>query len=221
AESQRSRQSGRSSSKPKVQPIRTDLSECAIIAAACGSVHTLLLARPLKGGEQQVFICGAWEALGLEGCYQDQSEAVDLALEPAGDVTAIAARAGASCCASSTAGFSADAAEHLLFFWGEVECSVCPNFFAAPAPCFRIPEAVKAVSLGGCFGLALDTAGVVYAWGDGTYGELGGADPVDLGTADPESLAAGKLSELPTPGRVILPKQVESLQPTRNEPSTA
>ncbi|CAE8689535.1 unnamed protein product, partial [Polarella glacialis] len=47
------------------------------------------------------------------------------------------------------------------------------------------------------------------------------ADPVDLGTADPESLAAGKLSELPTPGRVILPKQVESLQPTRNEPSTA
>ncbi|CAE8624378.1 unnamed protein product, partial [Polarella glacialis] len=60
AESQRSRQSGRSSSKPKVQPIRTDLSEFAIIAAACGSVHTLLLARPLKGGEQQVFICGAW-----------------------------------------------------------------------------------------------------------------------------------------------------------------
>lgn len=196
-----------------------------ISAAACGQDHTVFLARRGAGVERQrVFACGAFEFLGLDSEYQENRPRPQMLLEPVGGV-AIAARGLTSCCVAP-APFSAElpelavsadrrsphqlqpghappAREHWICLWGEVQCCPRPGLFEVPTPFFRLPTAPKLVSLGASFGLALDVVGNVYAWGDGSYGELGGArgsEPPNPGTLDGD---AG--STLPLPRRIALP----------------
>ncbi|CAJ1347079.1 unnamed protein product [Effrenium voratum] len=173
-----------------------DLEDFFVLGAACGSEHTLLLARPARSSSsrRQVFVCGAWEALGLP----ETDKHLPTALPLRHDVSAIAARHMASCCAVSE-----ESGRHLLYLWGEVDCCPCPDHVERPTPCFRLPAPARKLCLGGAFGLALDLRGEVYAWGDGTYGELG--DAVMDGSWSLSNRASVDPDELPAPGKVTLP----------------
>ncbi|CAE7419051.1 HERC3 [Symbiodinium natans] len=172
-----------------------------IIGAACGGDHTLLLARDANGTTQKAFVCGAWEACGLDTC-QDRPTPTLLPFQH--NVSAIAARMGCSCCAVAE---SDSQTEHLLYLWGEVDCCPCPDVLDQPTPRFRLERPVRALRLGSAFGLALDAAGEVFAWGDSTYGEMGNA-PIDRRA--PHSPLHAETSQLPVPGRVVLPQEAAS-----------
>lgn len=174
-----------------------NIEEAAVLAVACGREHSLLLAES-TGKARHVFACGAYEVLGVDDANCDQL--VPQVLPQANGAVAVAARGNASCAAARcTAG---ESAAHIIFCWGEVSCCSLPAYFDIPTPCFRLPKQVTALSLGSFFCLALDVDGAVYAWGDGTYGELGGA-------AAPRNGSDLKISDgyehLPWPGRVLLP----------------
>ncbi|CAE7881302.1 zupT [Symbiodinium microadriaticum] len=168
-----------------------------IIGAACGGEHTLLLTRDVDGTAQKAFICGAWEACGLDSC-QDRATPTLLPFEHS--VSAVAARVGCSCCSVAE---SDSQKGHLLYLWGEVDCCPCPDVLDQPTPCFRLERPVRTLKLGSAFGLALDTAGEVFAWGDSTYGELGNA-PIE--PRAPHSPSHAETSQLPVPGKVVLPR---------------
>jgi len=168
-----------------------------IIGAACGGEHTLLLTRDVDGTAQQAYICGAWEACGLDSC---QDRAIPTLLPFEHSVSAVAARVGCSCCAVAE---SDSQKGHLLYLWGEVDCCPCPDVLDQPTPCFRLERPVRTLKLGSAFGLALDTAGEVFAWGDSTYGELGNA-PIE--PRAPHSPLHAETSQLPVPGKVVLPR---------------
>uniref|UniRef100_A0A7S4VRA7 Uncharacterized protein n=1 Tax=Alexandrium monilatum TaxID=311494 RepID=A0A7S4VRA7_9DINO len=176
-----------------------------ISAVACGNDHTLFLSRRPSGGAQ-VFACGAWEALGMEGVTDDQP--IALGIRQLFEVTAIAARRDASCCAvpepAGEGSGGAGSGAHLLYFWGEVGCCLVPSYYAEPTPLYRTPRRIDALGLGAFFGLALDEVGSVYAWGDGTYGELGGAEEVQTDTFKAHARVLDS-AELPEPGCVLLP----------------
>ncbi|CAK9076250.1 unnamed protein product [Durusdinium trenchii] len=118
------------------------------------------------------------------------------------DVTAIAARAGASCCTASegeseTHGSNGSFGE--LFF---------DDLLERPTPCFRLPRMAKKLCLGGSFGLVLDVAGEVFAWGDDTYGELGGAT-MDFGGWPLANRSFTDPQTLPVPGKITLPRHAQ------------
>jgi len=168
-----------------------------VTAVACGREHTVLLARQVTSagttvGTSRVFVCGSWEASGLEDCEEDlQLPAV---LPQCGGATAIAARGDASLCVAPAAaeeGGSQAAGPQLVYAWGEVNCCDCPDYLDVPTPIFQIPAPVRSLGLGAHFGLALDVHGEVYVWGDGTYGELGGADSKLAGGLPRSSISDG------------------------------
>lgn len=179
--------------------------EMKVLGAACGSEHTLLLARSPSGeSPRQIFVCGAWEALGLPHSCADQFYPTQIPLRH--DVTAIAARGGASCCTVSEG--ESETCRHLLYLWGEVDCCPCPDLLERPTPCFRLPRMTRKLGLGGSFGLVLDITGNVYAWGDGTYGELGGA-VMDFGGWPLTNRSFTDPQALPVPGKVTLPRHTQ------------
>lgn len=168
-----------------------------VTVVACGREHTVLLARQVTSsgttvGTSRVFVCGSWEASGLEDCEEDlQLPAV---LPQCIGATAIAARGDASLCVAPAAaeeGGSQAAGPQLVYAWGEVNCCDCPDYLDVPTPIFQIPASVHSLGLGAHFGLALDVHGEVYAWGDGTYGELGGADSKLAGGLPRSSISDG------------------------------
>jgi len=190
---------------PKLKSHQEGSQDLIVLGAACGSEHTVLLARSQMGGSpRQVFVCGAWEALGLLHSCVDQFYPSQIMLRH--DVTAIAARGGASCCTCSEG--ESETCRHLLYLWGEVDCCPCPDLLERPTPCFRLPRMAKKLGLGGSFGLVLDVSGQVYAWGDGTYGELGGA-VMDFGGWPLTNRSFTDPQALPVPGKVTLPRPTQ------------
>eukprot|EP00927_Polykrikos_kofoidii_P048586 TRINITY_DN4283_c0_g1_i2.p1 TRINITY_DN4283_c0_g1~~TRINITY_DN4283_c0_g1_i2.p1 ORF type:complete len:565 (+),score=58.37 TRINITY_DN4283_c0_g1_i2:304-1998(+) len=191
--------------------VRTEVTEIQreahVIAAACGSYHTVLLSRvrsahtevgAAAGDNHRLFVCGLRDALGiLADCDQPEP----LMVPELKGVRAVAARGEASCCAAPRAACSDP---QYIYLWGEVHCLEYPASFDHPTATFHVPAAVEDVSLGAFFGLALDSNGEVYAWGDGTYGELGGADAAEdcffrFDDMDENS------ANLRVPGKVTLP----------------
>merc|ERR1711924_14188 len=173
-----------------------------------------------------VFVCGACETLGL-GVAADQTVPRMLPLD---DVGCISARAEASCCvalAPLQSSVTTEAADDMergtssassrqplkrdswVYLWGDVRCCLRSDSFAFPTPVFRIPSPVKAVRLGGFFGLALTHTGEVRAWGDGTYGELGGAVNPGAGSD------ASDEEDLLVPGIVVVPADMDDASSTR------
>eukprot|EP00913_Durusdinium_trenchii_P025553 g23984.t1 len=97
---------------------------------------------------------------------------------------------------------------HLLYLWGEVDFCPCPDLLERPTPCFRLPRMAKKLCLGGSFGLVLDVAGEVFAWGDDTYGELGGAT-MDFGGWPLANRSFTDPQTLPVPGKITLPRHAQ------------
>jgi len=178
----------------------------AIAAVACGRSHTVFLGRDTKAASPcgQLFLCGAAEMLGL-GDHTRENQPRPIPLAQPCNVTAIAAHANCSCCSASMCD-SVEEARHLIYLWGEVNCCTCPNFFVEPNPSFRLPEAIAGVELGGSFGLARDIAGEIYAWGDSTYGELGGADVTVIDDAGVFA-ASHSIGDIRLPGKIMHPNQ--------------
>lgn len=178
-----------------------------VMAVACGASHTVFLTRNDRAAETSpksgsIFTCGCWDSLGID--IQPVSDhATPKRVCIVDNVTAIAAKGDATCSAAPPRDTARNSEDHNIYLWGDVRCCLRSDCFATPKAVFRIPAPAKAVALGGFFGLALTLHGEVYAWGDGTYGELGGADAY---TASGEGFGFGlSSSELPLPGRVQLP----------------
>eukprot|EP00927_Polykrikos_kofoidii_P048585 TRINITY_DN4283_c0_g1_i1.p1 TRINITY_DN4283_c0_g1~~TRINITY_DN4283_c0_g1_i1.p1 ORF type:complete len:689 (+),score=52.83 TRINITY_DN4283_c0_g1_i1:297-2069(+) len=204
--------------------IRLDMTEreAHVIAAACGSCHTVLLSRlrsagtevgVVAGDDNRMFVCGAPDALGMR--VDDNQSKLLMVPEPRG-VSAIAAQGNASCCAAPYAGTTPRPSDdsvaprdpRFIYLWGDVRCLEHPGLFTFPTPMFHVPAAVEDVGLGAFFGLALDSNGKVYAWGDDTYGELGGADAT-VGSFSCFDDTDENLADLPVPGKVTLPAKVK------------
>lgn len=243
-----------------------------VTAVACGTFHTLLLLasggpavgtsptgsqgrspRPGPGGQsgQRLYACGAGECLGLK-LQEDQDQNVPQMNPYLKGATAIAAWADASCCTVplGSAGSLGDE-QQLLYMWGTIRCCLRSDSFVLPTAVFRIRHPVKTLGLGGFFGMALTVNGEVYAWGDGTYGELGGVDSTlqfnassylsapsltvstsgsfgtarrDFGSTDSldDVEPSRALLELPEPGRVLLPLDIaDDTQERPSDPTRA
>jgi len=188
------------------------------LASACGREHSLFLAIPRgKSRGKRVFACGAGDVLGLKDCACDQDWPQVVVLP--GEVTALAVRGRENCCAVDERSDSSESMCHLIYVWGHTHCFTCPDYLKLPCPIFKMPNAVRQLALGTSFGLALDVEGCVYAWGDDSYGELGGAASreatmaardrlwqVSLHSRDKHDLL-NDLKNIPTPGRVSLPRR--------------
>lgn len=208
-----------------------------VVAVACGLYHTIFLTRAESSGaeaqtsEQRVFTCGIWDSLGLDGMSDREPQNIPQCVPNLEGVTAIAAREKASCGsipwskagktiidldddAPSRQRFSAS--DHLVYLWGDTRCCLRADSLALPTPVYRIPATVKALALGGFVGLALTTQGEVYAWGDSTYGELGGADG-ESGESD----LSGLDCDISVPGRVWKVGSEDHTEPLRNTEDAA
>jgi len=133
-----------------------------VSSVACGAYHSLVLVR----GSNLLMATGAYEGLGC-GVEEDSFQFTYLPALGSGGVTAFAARGGLSCCSVKDQGSS------LVYFWGEGD--LFSELALTPFAGLRVPGVVRRLGLGECFGLALNDLGDVYAWGDGTHAELGGA----------------------------------------------
>lgn len=186
------------------------------LAAACGGAHSLFLGRPCgKSRGKRVFASGACDVLGLEGCPCDQYLPQVVALP--GEVTALAVRGNENCCAVQESVSSGEGC-HLIYIWGNTHCFTCPHYLKLPCPIFKMPNAVRQLALGTYFGLASDVQGCVFAWGDSSHSDLGGAAFCEATAAARERLwqvslhsrekhdLLEDLKNLPTPGRVSLPR---------------
>eukprot|EP00439_Symbiodinium_sp_Y106_P079754 s172_g18.t1 len=160
-----------------------------IIGAACGGEHTLLLTRDVDGTAQQAYICGAWEACGLDSC----SSTASLQWLPAWGAAAVR-------------WLNLTPRKAIFFTFGvkSIAVLVLPlglesllrartaNYAGTWTEGWM--DGLMDGKLGSAFGLALDTAGEVFAWGDSTYGELGNA-PIE--PRAPHSPLHAETSQLP------------------------
>eukprot|EP00435_Cladocopium_sp_Y103_P070117 s2_g34.t1 len=80
-----------------------------------------------------------------------------------------------------------------------IGADVAKDLLERPTPCFRLPRMTRKLGLGGSFGLA---------WGDGTYGELGGA-VMDFGGWPLTNRSFTDPQALPVPGKVTLPRHTQ------------
>lgn len=183
--------------------------------AACGSNHTVMLGSSVRSGVRHILSCGALDSTSL-----DHDDCDLRFIEEPAYVAAIAARADTSCCGAplKLCGEASPSCtnSHGLYFWGDVSCCTCLEIHVRPTPRYQLPSEVRAVSLGDCFGLALDIDGLVYAWGDGTYGELG-VVPMHL---DPIFRDTNPELRLPVPKRLEFEGRESSMSVCRERSDT-
>mmetsp|Transcript_16482 Transcript_16482/g.35542 ORF Transcript_16482/g.35542 Transcript_16482/m.35542 type:complete len:835 (-) Transcript_16482:17-2521(-) len=203
-----------------------------VISIAAGDEHSVLLARPTVAEDEaemstgtslnRLLVFGSWEAAGVEACVEDLLQPT---LFPACiGAQAIAAKRNQTICAAPAPNadpLSTGITPTVIYGWGEVQCHDSPEFHAEPMPLFQLPTPVRKLCLGAASGYALDSNGEVFAWGDGTYGELGGASSAlrtRVSMTQRQSHIGGRISitasanlavesELPleVPGKVLLP----------------
>eukprot|EP00929_Paragymnodinium_shiwhaense_P061358 TRINITY_DN30639_c0_g2_i3.p1 TRINITY_DN30639_c0_g2~~TRINITY_DN30639_c0_g2_i3.p1 ORF type:complete len:585 (-),score=103.11 TRINITY_DN30639_c0_g2_i3:589-2343(-) len=188
---------------------------CRVVAAACGTEHTLLIVtsdshgapEEGRGGMSQassnvrLYAFGAREALGLPpdhapanaaGGLRKPDESTPQRLPYLRGVVAVAARGDMSCCAAPGAGQLEPCS---VYAWGSTEAVSSTPLHGpcvVPTVVVQLSAAIQELALGKTFGLARDAHGDIYAWGDGTYGELG------------HSFAAGAPSKGSWPRKVIV-----------------
>lgn len=207
--------------------------QSTIAQIACGTEHSLLLTE-----KRELFVCGSGECLGL-GHEEMKHELIPIRHPLLEQVVAIAARGEGSCAVTEPGALCSKGEKGWIFWhWGHMSCG-CPDFTLVPDKVHAFPTEVTQVSLGAHFGLALGAMGEVYAWGDDTYGELGGANqphsfidaesmaiPVeaagpnsDLGSNVPpgayQAIGIGGSRPLTVPCLIKLPKQDEKEEPLR------
>ncbi|PFH34302.1 regulator of chromosome condensation (RCC1) repeat-containing protein [Besnoitia besnoiti] len=146
---------------PKPQKIEGALGRVEVQQIACGDYHSVVLSR-----EGAVYAWGAADCVG-DGSGLCRYAPVGISL-PASSEFAGPSESCHVIAARFQQTMAVTEGGH-LFVWGE---TFFANFHPTPEILCIFPKLVVQIAIGKHFGLALTDDGLVYGWGDGTYGEL-------------------------------------------------